>query len=69
MIIYKGTNKYTHHQFISKALLAFPGLQNIRKMTIGAKIAEIANGNGDPNQKAKALKVITENPGCFETAE
>ena len=55
--IYNGSTKENHFKMISLGRML--GLQNVRKMSIGDKIAELAN-NG--NDRAVA---ICENNGVF----
>lgn len=59
---YKGSTKENHREMIS--LGRSIGLQNIRKMSMGDKIAEMAN-NG--NEKARAI--CSENPEFFSIIE
>lgn len=56
--IYLGSTKETHRQIVYLGLVM--GVKDIRKMSIGAKIAEMAN-NGDD----KAQKICLENPQFF----
>lgn len=55
---YKGSTPETHREIVS--LGASLGLQNCRRMTIGDKIAELAN-DGD----ARAARICAENPHFF----
>jgi len=55
---YQGSTKETHSDIIS--LGASLGLQNCRRMSIGDKIAELAN-DGD----ARAAQICAENQNFF----
>ena len=55
---YKGSTPETHGEIIS--LGASLGLHHCRRMTIGDKIAELAN-DGD----ARAARICAENPHFF----
>lgn len=62
--IYLGSTKETHMKIVS--LGCQMGLQDIRKMTMGEKLAELANGGNN-----RAIKICLENPQFFgqETTE
>ena len=55
---YKGSTKETHSEIVSLGVSL--GLQHCRHMSIGDKIAELAN-DGD----ARAARICAENPHFF----
>lgn len=57
--VYQGSDKESHFEIVS--LGAKIGLQNIRKMSIGEKIAELANSGC-----ARAAKICEDNPKFFK---
>lgn len=59
--VYKGSDKDSHSEIVSLGCML--GLQNIRKMSMGEKIAELAN---DGNKLA--VKIANENPKFFDFA-
>lgn len=56
--VYKGSKKDNHGEIVSLGVKI--GLQNIRKMSIGEKIAELANRGYKP-----AIKICEDNPKFF----